>query len=185
MMPTHLPERRFRATPGQRRRLPRRPCSPPPGAGVRRTESLGRRNRHDVQSGDRFGRCQQPPKRRRPTASRAVPKANRPPPAAPPSSPSNWYSLHGDPQQNAGQRAATSRPPPGAAPAVAPAAMIAPSARERIEVLRNRRNDAYASAGKTVSRHSGAATAAAPEAMIAPPRRGSPTHGIPRSPESP
>ena len=69
--------------------------------------------------------------------------------------------LLGDPQ-TAGQRAATSRPPPGQPRRLPREPCSRPSARERVEVLRDRPNHAYAPAGKTVSHHSRAATAACP-----------------------
>ena len=77
-----------------------------------------------------------------------------------------------DPQKNAGQRAATSRPPPGAATGACPGSHDRALGAGAVEVLRDRRNHAYAPARKTVSRHSAPATAAAPEAMIAHPDAG-------------
>ena len=52
-----------------------------------RRGTLGRQNRHTVQSGDCVGRCQQPVKWRCPKGSSVVPDADRPPPTAPPTPP--------------------------------------------------------------------------------------------------
>ena len=54
----------------------------PPEAGI-----SGRRNPHTVYGEARPKRCQQPESMRLPKSSSAVPDADRPPPAAPPSHP--------------------------------------------------------------------------------------------------
>ena len=64
--------------------------------------------------------------------------------------------LNGDPQKR-GPAGDNQPPTPGQPRRLPGEPLIAPSARARIEVLRDRRNHAYAPTGKTVSRHSGAA----------------------------
>ena len=65
--------------------------------------NLGRQNRHALQSGDRFRRCQPRREWRCPKGSRVVPEPDRPPPAAPPSPPRKPHTRYNRFQSGCGR----------------------------------------------------------------------------------